>query len=120
MAKSDDSRRLVDDVYGALKADICMGRLEPGQKVLLADVRAEHNVSLSVVREAMTRLASERLLQAVPQQGFNVWPLSVPDLLDLTRVRVEIESLAIAESIREGDVAWEGRSRRCAPPAGGR
>src|SRR5262249_41903075 len=66
-----------------------------------------HGVSLTVVREAAVRLASERFLEANPQQGFSVWPLSIPHLLDLTRVRVTIESLAIRESAERGDIAWE-------------
>lgn len=107
MARQAHAGRLVDDVYGAIRDDICMGRMEPGQKIGLTDLCKAHNVSLSVVREAVTRLASERLLQARPQQGFTVWPLSVPDLLDLTRVRIELEALALRESIAEGDVEWE-------------
>ena len=47
---------------------------------LLAD---EHGVSLSVVREAVTRLASEDLVDATPQRGFRVRSLSLDDLRDL-------------------------------------
>lgn len=107
MAQPKQASRRVDEVYGTIKDDICMGRLRPGQKIALAEICKQHGVSLSVVREAVTRLASERLLQAKPQQGFTVWPLSEEDLLDLTRVRVEIESLALHESIAKGDVEWE-------------
>jgi GntR family carbon starvation induced transcriptional regulator len=84
-----------------------MGRLLPGTKLNLAEEAKARGVSLTVVREAVTRLASERLMQATPQQGFRVWPLSVPDLLDLTRVRIEIESLTLRESVENGDLQWE-------------
>jgi DNA-binding GntR family transcriptional regulator len=104
---SEHGRRLVDDVYGAIKDDICMGRLHPGQRLVLGEICKGHDVSLSVVREAVTRLASEDLVQARPQQGYSVWPLSVPDLLDLSRVRIEIESLCLRDSIGEGDLTWE-------------
>ncbi len=103
----NQGRTLVDEVYRAIKDDVCMGRLQPGARVHLGDICRARNVSLSVVREAVTRLASERLLKARPQQGFTVWPLSVPDLLDLTRVRIELETLALRESIERGDLAWE-------------
>src|SRR4051812_28500296 len=95
-------RTLVDDVYSSLKDDVCTGRLEPGQRLHLGEISRQYDVSLSVVREAVTRLASERLLQARPQQGFSVWPVSVEDLKDLTRVRIEIESLTLRESFAEG------------------
>jgi DNA-binding GntR family transcriptional regulator len=107
MAQTNQGRTLVDDVYRGVKDDICMGRMQPGERVHLGDICRAHGVSLSVVREAVTRLASERLLKARPQQGFTVPPLSVPDLLDLTRVRIEIETLALRESIEQGDLAWE-------------
>jgi GntR family transcriptional regulator, carbon starvation induced regulator len=100
-------RTRVEEVYRSLKRDISTGRLPPGQRVNLTQLGKTHRVSLTVVREAMIRLASERFLQATPQHGFRVWPLSVPDLLDLTRVRVEIESLTVSESIARGDLAWE-------------
>jgi GntR family carbon starvation induced transcriptional regulator len=107
MARSPVGRTLVDDVYSSIKDDVCTGRLQPGQRLHLGEICKEKNVSLSVVREAVTRLASERLLQARSQQGFTVWPLSIPDLQDLTRVRIEIESLALRDSFANGDLAWE-------------
>lgn len=107
MAKREQSGRLVDSVYDSIKDDICTGRLEPGQRVPMAALCKENNASLSVVREAMTRLASERLLKMVPQQGFTVWPLSIPDLLDLTSVRILVETNALRMSFAAGDVAWE-------------
>lgn len=127
MARKGPGRTLVDDVYGRLKEDICGGRLTPGERLNLAEVAKAHEVSLTVVREAVTRLASHRLVKSVPQQGFTVWPLSVDDLLDLTRVRIEIETLAVSESVLEGDLAWEaelvgahhllaGAGRNPAPP----
>lgn len=105
--KKEHGARLVDSVYDSIKDDICTGRLEPGQRVPMAALCKDNNASLSVVREAMTRLASERLLKMVPQQGFTVWPLSIADLLDLTSVRIHIETKALAMSFAAGDVAWE-------------
>jgi DNA-binding GntR family transcriptional regulator len=107
VAGSGKGRTRVDDVYSAIKADILFGRLAPGERLHLAELCKTHDVSLSVVREAVTKLASEHLVQARPQQGFNVRILSVPDLLDLTRARIEIESLTLRESVTVGDIAWE-------------
>lgn len=71
------------------------------------DFTKQYGVSLSVVREAVTRLAGEGLVDASPQRGFAVASLSVEDLQDLTRTRVLIETLALSESIKHGDLAWE-------------
>jgi GntR family transcriptional regulator, carbon starvation induced regulator len=84
-----------------------LGRRHPGSRIPLRDLAQEHDVRLSVVREAITRLASEDLVEATPQRGFRVRPLSLADLRDLTWVRIQIETLALRESIAKGDVDWE-------------
>src|SRR3954467_10995280 len=95
------------DVYDRLRSRLLNGELEPGAKLKLAEFGAEFGVSLSVVREAVTRLAEQGLVQSSPQRGFRVTPLSVDDLIDLTRTRVLIETLALRESITHGDLNWE-------------
>jgi DNA-binding GntR family transcriptional regulator len=64
-------------------------------------------LELNVVREALNRLAGERLVRASPQQGFAVVQVSAPDLDDLTDVRVLVETAALRRSIEHGDLAWE-------------
>jgi GntR family transcriptional regulator, carbon starvation induced regulator len=107
MARQRQGRSLAEEVYEALRADVLFGRRLPGARIQLRDLADEHGVSLSVVREAVTRLASEDLVVATPQRGFSVRTLSLDDLRDLTRVRIQIETLAIRESIEKGDVDWE-------------
>ena len=107
MARERRGRSLVEDVYDALRTDILFGRRLPSARLQLNDLAEEHGVSLSVVREAVTRLASEDLVEATPQRGFRVRPLSVEHLHDLTWMRVQLEGLALRESIAKGDVTWE-------------
>ena len=59
------------------------------------------------MREAVTRLASEDLVEATPQRGFRVRPISLEHFRDLTWVRIQIETLALRQSIAKGDVTWE-------------
>jgi DNA-binding GntR family transcriptional regulator len=100
---------LVDEVHEALYQALIDGHLKPGGKLKLAEIAGRFGVSAAVVREALSRLTEQGLVQSNPQRGFVVTPLSVDDLLDLTRTRVLIETLALRESIRHGDLAWEGR-----------
>jgi DNA-binding GntR family transcriptional regulator len=79
----------------------------PSSRLQLNELAEEHDVSLSVVREAVTRLASEDLVEATPQRGFRVRSISLEHLRDLTWVRIEIETLALRQSIAKGDVTWE-------------
>jgi GntR family transcriptional regulator, carbon starvation induced regulator len=97
----------VEDVYGALRSDILFGRRLPSSRLPINEIAEEHTVSVSVVREAVTRLASEDLVEATPQRGFRVRPISLAHFRDLTWVRIQIETMALRESIERGDVAWE-------------
>jgi DNA-binding GntR family transcriptional regulator len=112
-AAAPDPRRtgktLAGDIYAAIRGQILSGQLRTGERLHLSRLAASYGVSLSVVREAVTRLASERLLEAIPQVGFRVRVLSVEDLLDLTRVRIQIETLALRDSLANGDLEWEAQ-----------
>jgi DNA-binding GntR family transcriptional regulator len=107
MARERRGRSLVEDVYHVLRSDILFGRRLPSSRLPLNEIAEAHGVSLSVVREAVTRLASEDLVEATPQRGFRVRSISLADLHDLTWVRVQIEGLALRQAIAKGDVTWE-------------
>ncbi|MGV9734046.1 GntR family transcriptional regulator [Rhodococcus aetherivorans] len=94
-------------VFDAIRDEVLSARIPPGTKMKLADYGQRFDVSLAVVREAMGRLAEQGLLQANPQRGFSTLPLSIDDLLELTRARVLIETATLRESIAHGDLAWE-------------
>jgi len=64
-------------------------------------------VSMTVVREALTRLAEQHMVVAVPNRGFSVIPLSVEDLKDLTHVRLRLETMVLRDSIERGALSWE-------------
>lgn len=97
----------VDAVYVAVRDALMAGDLEPGSKLRLAALAERFDASLSVLREAMTKLAGDGLVTVSPRRGFRVMDLSVEDLRDLTRARVLVETAALGESVRAGDVAWE-------------
>jgi len=109
VSERSSSTTRVEVLYGDLRSEILSGRRTPGERILLKDVADAHGVSLTVVREAVTRLAAEGSVEASPQQGFRVRSLSVADLLDLTWMRVQLETLALRESIAHGDLVWESQ-----------
>jgi GntR family transcriptional regulator, carbon starvation induced regulator len=96
-------------VYGHVRAAILSGELRPGQRLKVAELSAEHGVSLNVVREALNRLTGEQLVRAEPQIGFAVTDLSLDDLADLVNVRVAVESVALRWAIGQGDMTWESQ-----------
>jgi DNA-binding GntR family transcriptional regulator len=106
-AAARPSTTRTERVYDELRRDLLDLRFDPGQRLKLLTLAERFDASLSVIREALTRLAEQGLLVATPQRGFSVRELSVTDLADLTRVRVQVESLALRQAIQNGDVAWE-------------
>ena len=96
-----------DPVLRSLRADILSGTRAPSSPLRIAALAEQFEVSYSVVREALIRLSGQGLTVAVPQKGFIVSPISREDLLELTHVRLLVESEALSESVRDGDVEWE-------------
>jgi DNA-binding GntR family transcriptional regulator len=101
------------EVFEDVRRELLNGQLVPGQRLKLAALADRFGVSLSVVREALTRLAEQGLIVANPQRGFSVMPLSIDDLSDLTRTRVQVESLALRQAIARGGLEWEAAVVSC-------
>lgn len=86
---------------------ILTGAVPPGAPLRPAAFKQSLGVSPTVVREALARLTREHIVVADAHRGFQVRPLLHDDLIDLTRVRVEIETVAIRWSVEAGDLEWE-------------
>lgn len=99
-------RTLTSAVLERLRADILSTRLVPGQKLHIAGLAKQFSVSLAAVREALSRLVADGLVQASDQRGFRVSPVSPADLEDVTRTRIDIEGLALRRSIDRGGPDW--------------
>jgi DNA-binding GntR family transcriptional regulator len=97
------------ETYEELKRELLDGVHTPGSKLLIDQLAHRFGVSLGAVREALSRLTSDRLVVAEPQRGFSVAPISAADLIDLTQVRIDIEMRCLRSSIMRGNLEWEGR-----------
>jgi DNA-binding GntR family transcriptional regulator len=95
--------------YQRLRADIVFGRVEPGCKLGLEDLRETYGVSISTLRELLSRLCSESLVAAEGQKGFRVAPVSAADFRDIAALRLILEGHALEHSFAAGDLEWEGR-----------
>lgn len=100
-------RSLTSRTYAELRSDILSARLRPGDKLQINLLQQRFSASLSVIREALSRLAAENLVDAIDQRGFRVSSVSLEDLDDLIRTRRQIEGLAIRQAIEKGDALWE-------------
>lgn len=85
-------------VYDVLSRALLEGRLRPRQRLKIRDLAAILAVSETPVREAVMQLVRERGLALQTSRSLTVPRLSVPQYLELRRIRLELEGLAAKEA----------------------
>lgn len=100
-------RSITQHVYNEIRSELISCKLAPGSRLGTSDLSERFGVSLSAVREALSRLVSESLVEADPQRGFRAAPVSREGLLELTEASLGIEGMCIRSALRAGDKAWE-------------
>lgn len=95
--------------YSRLRADILFGRLAPRERLPLDAVGQRYGASVSTMRELLSRLASEGLVVAEGQRGFEVAPVSPAEFREVGALRLLLETHAMAQSFAAGDLEWEGQ-----------
>jgi DNA-binding GntR family transcriptional regulator len=71
------------------------------------ELRQRYDTSVGTLREALSHLVSEGLARTESGRGFQVSPISLADFLDLSELRVYLETKTLADAIRHGTDAWE-------------
>lgn len=87
---------------------IVSGEFSPSSALRMEALKARFDVGFSPIREALSRLASEGLVELVPNKGFHVAPLTRADLEDVAFARFAVERSALQRAIECGDDRWEG------------
>jgi DNA-binding GntR family transcriptional regulator len=99
-----NSEALSSVIYGQLRQQILALELRPGARLNIDHLAIGLSVSATPVREALSRLAAERLVVADPFRGFAVSELPTPhELEELTQLRQLLEGYAV-EKIAGRDV----------------
>jgi GntR family carbon starvation induced transcriptional regulator len=107
--RTKDSDTVGDDGYRRIRNDIIFGRLRPDQKLRLEALKDDYGVSISTLREILSRLASEGFVIAEGRRGFEVAPMSAANLHELAELRILLECHAMDRSFARADMEWEGR-----------
>lgn len=109
MVRTAGAETLGAGVYDQLRAAVLDGRFSPGERLRPVDLATEFGVGAGVVREALTRLAEQRLLVAEPNRGYRVMSISIDQISELVELRRVTECAALRMSVERGDLEWEGR-----------
>lgn len=89
----------VELVMDAIRRKILSGELGPGEVLRQEALADELGVSRLPIREAITRLESEGMLNVVPHKGASVRPLSVDEIHEAFDIRQRLEPWIFAEAI---------------------
>lgn len=96
-----------EEAYDRLRNDIIAGRMAPEEKLPFRQLSARYGFGVAPLREALSRLASERLVSFEGQRGFVVAPVSRDELVDLCDLRIMLTTMAFRKSIENGGYDWE-------------
>lgn len=81
-------------VYQQLKDAVMAGVFKAGERLLEHDIAERLQVSRTPVREALRRLESEGLLEALPKQGLVVKSYTDDEIREIYMIREALECLA--------------------------
>ncbi len=88
------STLLPDRIYHHLRRQLLTGKLGQGSRLDYKKISAEMGVSVTPVREAMGKLASDGLVELIPRAGAIVRKLGAQEAIQLYGVREAIETYA--------------------------
>lgn len=91
---------LTDQAYTLLEEMIVRLQLPPGSAVSEAMLSAQLGIGRTPIREALHRLARDRLVQILPRRGVIVSSIDVVSQLRLLEVRREIDRLSARAAAR--------------------
>ncbi len=101
------AKSLTIQAFELLRADILLGRLRPAERLRIQALSERYDIGTTAIREALSRLVTDGLVESENPRGFCVAPVSRDDLVDLTRIRVEVECIALRGAIEHGGIEWE-------------
>jgi DNA-binding GntR family transcriptional regulator len=97
---------LTEQIENLLSRDVIEGTLQPGSRLIIADLAERYQASATPLREALQRLAARGLIEIDPHLGASVAPMSRDHLIDTYWVRSLLEEHAVRAAVEKGDAAW--------------
>jgi len=91
----------------AIRQDIMEGTLPPASRLKMEDLKLRFDAGFSPIREALSKLVGEGLVEFEANRGFRVTPLTRQDLEDIAAARRAVEIEALRLSMINGDDRWE-------------
>lgn len=100
---------LTTQAFRRIYAMIIQGELKPGEKLKIEGLRNTLGVGASPLREALSLLTSEQLIERIDQRGFRVTHIDAEAFDELLKTRCWLEERALRESMQAKNHEWEER-----------
>jgi DNA-binding GntR family transcriptional regulator len=107
VAPPTSSQSSTQRAYLALRNDIIFGRMAPGERLKIDTLKETLDTGASPVREALSLLTSDQLVDRIDQRGFRVAATSREQFQEILDLRCRLEDLAVRDSIANGSSEWE-------------
>lgn len=85
---------LSDRAYERIKHDILCCAIAPGAEISETQLCGHYKLGKAPVRMALSRLAHDGLVRAIPRRGYMVTPVTVKDIHDVFELRLMLEPAA--------------------------
>lgn len=97
---NDCIKTVTEQIYNVIRQDILSQRLKPGEKLTTKTLQEKLGVSSTPIREALTRLQQDGLIEYQPNVGMRVVRLTRKDLEDIFSLMIEFDVIAMKFSCR--------------------
>jgi DNA-binding GntR family transcriptional regulator len=95
-------KTVTEQLYIEIRDEILSGELEPGEKLTIKKLHERYGVSSSPIREALTRLQQDGLIEYRPNIGMSVIELTKKDLQEIFDLTIELDIIAMKFAMRAG------------------
>ena len=86
---------------------ILLGLIQPGQKLKVEELRAQLELGASPIREALSLLTSDQLVERFDNRGFRAAQAGRKNFEEILRLRCSLEDMALRDSIENRTQQWE-------------
>ncbi len=98
--KIKPNNSLADKAYHILEEMIVTLKLKPGSLISESDLSKKIQIGRTPLREALQRLAHERLVSVLPRRGMIVTEVNIIDQLEIVALRKVVDRLIVSKAAK--------------------
>ena len=101
------------NAYMTLRQMIVTGELKPRERLKIGELQVLLKTGASPIREALSLLTSDSLVERFDQRGFRAAPINQANFEEILSLRCALEDKALRQSLDNRSEEWEERLVLC-------